>query len=105
MVACVHENFGPWTCAACEMQRHSPIGDVRVIKGRLKGLIFDQQSLLRGEMRMHLPQALFKPCFSLPYVCCSGIVRSIGEPRRDIATAEALRDFNAVFNMLHGTQA
>ena len=52
MVSGVNQHLGLRASRAGEHQRHSPVGYVRVIKGRFEGLILDQHSLIRRQPLM-----------------------------------------------------
>ena len=43
-----------------DQQRHSPVGDIGVIKSRLKGLVLDQHALIRRERVMHFGERLVR---------------------------------------------
>ena len=83
-----------------QMQRHSPIGYVRVIESRFERLIFNQQALPRPKLAMRVPQPLFKPSLSLSDVRRTRVVRPVREPHGNIARPQAASAFNAVLHML-----
>src|ERR1700676_2839094 len=98
----VDQNFRLRSGEAREMKGHAPIGDVRMIESGLEGLVFDKEALTWGQLVMRSVQRLFEPLLALPDIRGTGIVGSVGEPQRDIATAQARIDFNAVFHVFKG---
>ena len=100
MMTRVHQYLSLRTCGSGQMQGHSPIGNVSVINGRLKGFVLHEQPLLWGKSRMSLLQHFFEPCFALSNIGGSWIARAIGEPHRYVATIQALCNLNAVFRVL-----
>src|SRR5215467_200995 len=49
---------------------------------------------------MRLIQRFCKPFLALPEVRGSGIIRTIGKPKRNVTAAKALGDLDAVFRVL-----
>ena len=50
----IHQHISLRTGIARQQERHAPVGDVSVIKGRLERFVLDQQSLLGIESRHEL---------------------------------------------------
>ena len=50
VVSGVDQHFRLRTGGTREEQRHAPIGDIGMIKGRLERLVFDKHPLIRGEL-------------------------------------------------------
>ena len=67
-----------------------------MVEGWLEWLIFDQEPLVRTELHMRGLQPFLEPSATLRDVRRAGIIRSVGEPQRDIAAAQMLRDRYAV---------
>ncbi len=53
VVAGIDQDAGLRTGDARQVRGHSPVGNVGVIEGRLEGLVFDQQPLLRLEVAVN----------------------------------------------------
>src|ERR1700686_4651298 len=99
MMTSVDQHLCLRTGEACQMNRHSPVSDVRVIESRFEGLVFDKQALSRRELVMRSTQRLFKPSLTLSDVRGAGVVGSVSKPHGDIATLESATNFDAVFHM------
>src|ERR1700732_888118 len=95
----VDQNFRLRSGEAREMKSHAPIGDVRMIEGGLERLVFDKEALTWGQSVMRSAQRGFEPLLALPDIRGARRVGSVGEPQRDIATAQAARDFNTVLHV------
>ena len=70
---------------ARQVRRHAPVGDVGVIKRRLKRLVLDQQPLRRRQAVVGGAQGLLQPADALADALRAGIVRAVGQPQGDIA--------------------
>jgi hypothetical protein len=73
-----------------------------MIEGGLEGLVFDKETLTWVQLAMRIAQRGFEPLLALPDIRGAGIVGPVGEPQRDIATAQAASDFNAVLYVFEG---
>src|SRR3989442_13218232 len=100
MMARVDQDPGLRAGCSGQQKSHSPVSDVCVVEGRLKGFIFNQQTLLGRKVRVSLAQSFFKPLASLSDVRCTGITGSIGKPKGDIPASQLLGDFLTFKNML-----
>ena len=76
-----------------------------MVESRLEGLVFHHHALALGERGVGGFQSLFKPAAAMAYVLRAGVVGTIGEPEREIAAAQALLDFDAIQNVVHGLLA
>ena len=77
---------------ARQVRRHTPVGNVGVVKSRLKGLVLDQQTLVGSERLVGPRQRLFQPGNPLTDALRAGVIRSIREPERNITRAQRARD-------------
>src|SRR5260370_33539676 len=100
MVAGVDQHSRLRSGRAGQMQRHSPICDIRVIEGRLKRLVFDEQLLARQQIAMNSAQSVFEPALPLPDVGAARVVRAIRKPQGNVAGSQGTRDPNTFANML-----
>ena len=82
------------------MERHAPIRDIGVVESRLERLVLHQHALISGEGRVRGSQAVDEPVPPFADILCTRIVRTVGEPQRQIAAAQAARDFHAIENVL-----
>src|ERR1700730_7144610 len=77
----VHQHVCLGSRISREKEGHSPVGDVGVVKSRLEGFIFDQQSLPGMQFGMNSLERFLEPSDAMADALRSRIIRPVGEPR------------------------
>ena len=100
VMARVNQDLGLRPRRTSQQQRHPPVRNVSVIKGRLEWLIFQQQALLRRKMSMTLPQAFLEALAPISHMGCARIIGTVRKPQRDVSATYLLANFDALEDMV-----
>jgi len=100
VVSRIHQDRGLRPGFFGQQIRHSPVGDIGVIEGRFERFVFDQKTLPRLERAMNFPHALCKILDPLADILRTGVIRTVGEPRREIPRTQKVGDFDAIQNVI-----
>src|ERR1700691_3129161 len=99
MMAKVNQYFGLGSRQSRQLQRHTPIRNIRVIEGRFERLVLNQQPLIGLQRRMDLAEDLFHPADALADILSSGDSRGIGKPRGYVLGSKLPGNFHTVEEM------
>src|SRR6266567_1811157 len=94
-----------WACGAREKNRHTPIGNIGVVKGGLERFVLNQKALPGRQCGMRFFQHIGEPLLALPDICGPGVVRAVRKPHRDVSAVQSPCYLNAVFGMLQRAPA
>jgi hypothetical protein len=86
----VHQNLRLLPQLLAGGERCAPVGEVRVVEGRLVGLVLQQQPHALGHRRVDLVQTRKHPVSTLHEGVLPRIVRAVGEPQGEHVRADFL---------------
>ncbi len=73
----VHQDFGPLTEPLADGEGGSPVGEVRVVEGRLVGFVLEEHPHVLGHGLVHLAQGLDHPVAAFRERVLAGVVGTV----------------------------